>query len=137
MRISALVLIRPAGLMSATCPSTRLPTGMISLPSATIACTTWPVNGSPVWLVFEVRVVVSRMRSVLPAGTVGLSLAPAAKAGVSETASRRPAAIHRVTRFIVPLLHPARAHAVAGRDSGASTSLHPGRYLYKARRRHR
>src|SRR5690242_9914209 len=51
-----------------TWPSTKLPTGTISLPFTTTGCSTYPENLSPVLLVFDVRVVCSLTCSELPAG---------------------------------------------------------------------
>src|SRR5579864_4890300 len=123
-RISALPLMRPGALTKATWPSTRLPAGMISLPSAVIGFVTSPVNGSPVLLVLDVSVVVKRIWSRLPAGILanlvaeaggGAWSAHAASAGRTAAASTPISVILRV-RFSIVFL-PGTGRPKASRDT--------------------
>src|SRR6266700_2283885 len=117
MRISARPLMRFDGLMKATWPSTRLPSGTIVLPLAVTGCWTTPVNLSPVLLVLEVSVVVSRTWSVVPAGKVTPLSAASPKAGASA-ATRRLA----TSAFIAVLISPSLSVLPAG------PRCHPGGY---------
>src|SRR3989442_7322377 len=63
MRISALPLMRPAGLMNAIWPLTMLPSGTTVVPPETTGSFTTPANVSPGLFVLDVIVVSSRMRS--------------------------------------------------------------------------
>src|SRR2546427_18703 len=109
MRISARPLMRFEGLMKATWPSTRLPSGIIVLLLAVTACWTTPVNLSPVLLVLEVSVVVSRTWSMVPAGKVTPFSAARAQAGATA-ATRRLA----TSAFIAVLISPSPSVLTAG-----------------------
>src|SRR5438046_4505149 len=70
-RIWTLAWKRPDGLMNATWPFTRLPSGTMVLPFATTSWMTSPRKVSPGLLVFEVNVVPSRTRRLVPGGIFG------------------------------------------------------------------
>src|SRR5713226_3843885 len=123
MRISALPLMRPAGLMNAIWPLTMLPSGTTVVPPETTGSFTTPANVSPGLFVLDVIVVSSRMRSMVPGGIPGSSAALALRQG--KTAVKIRATNVDKTRFMASSVFESRCRSNPRVLAAAGVNLSP------------